>query len=184
MMVRTHHLLTERLELRMFRESDAVAANRNWMTDPDVCEFLTWAPHRNLDETRATIRSWVDEYSRGSMDWCITLLNSDEPIGSITAVRDHPDEGYCELGYCLSKRYWDKGYMTEAIRAVVNFIFDTTDYRWIQARHDTENEASGRCLEKCNFHEAGVMDLPDPKTGRMREYRMMAISRSDVFLSV
>lgn len=182
MMIRTHNLITERLNLRRFRMEDADPAFRNWMSDPDVTHFLTWDVHRDLDETRRIIGSWVAEYERGSMDWCITLRGSDEPIGSITAVREYPDSGYCEIGYCLSQRYWDMGYMTEAIRAIVNYIFDITDYDWVQARYDTENEASGRCLEKCNFKESDVREMPDPKTGRIRRYRFMRIFRGDVFL--
>lgn len=177
---RTQRLLTERLQLRRFTADDAERAFRNWMSDPEVSRFVTWSAHADVDESRRVISQWVREYELGSMDWCITLRGSDEPIGSITVVRDHPDEGYCEVGYCLSQRYWDRGYMTEALRAVVNYVFDTTDRLWIQARYDTENEASGRCMEKSNFHEVCVKELPDPKTGRLRRYRFMAIDRSDL----
>ena len=178
----TARLLTERLQLRRFREDDAEAAFRNWMSDPEVTRFLSWETHPDQEVSRRTIAGWVSEYASGTMDWCITLRGSDEPIGSITVVREHPEKGYCEIGYCLSQRHWDRGYMTEALRAVVNYVFDTTDYEWIQARHDTENEASGRCLEKSNFRETGILELPDPKTGRMRTYRFMRLMRSDVML--
>lgn len=181
-MIRTHHLITERLEMRMFRESDALQAYRNWMSDPEVAHFTSWEAHRSPEESLRVIRSWVAEYPLGSIDWCITLRGSDEPIGGITVVQHHPEKGYCEIGYVLSQRYWDRGYMTEALRAAVNFIFDHTDYEWIQARHDTENEASGRCLEKCNFRVLGMRDLPDPKTGKVRTYRFMGIARRDVFV--
>lgn len=181
-MTRTARLLTERLQLRRFRPDDAEAAFRNWMSDPEVARFVTWEAHRDVAESRRVIEGWVGEYDHGTMDWCITLRSSDEPIGSITVVRDHPVERYCEIGYCLSQRHWDNGYMTEAVRAVVNYVFDTTDRLWVQARYDTENEASGRCLEKCNFSETGVRDMPDPKTGRIRRYRFMALTRSDVML--
>lgn len=124
----------------------------------------------------------MNEYGAGSMDWCIVLRSTGEPVGSITAVQDFPERRYCEIGYCLSQRLWDNGYMTEAIRAVTRYIFDTTDYLWIQARYDTENEASGRCLEKCNYACMGERTMPDPKTGRVREYRFMRITRSDLLL--
>lgn len=182
MIFRTLRLLTDRLELRRFTEADAEVCFRNWMSDPEVARFVTWSPHSDVEHTRAVIASWVREYELGSMDWCIALRSTGEPIGSITAVRDHPDEGYCEIGYCLSQRYWDNGYMTEALRAVSRYIFDMTDYVFIQARYDTENEASGRVLEKCNYKEACIRELPDPKTGRLRTYRFMRLMRSDVML--
>lgn len=181
-MIRTHHLITEHLEMRMFRESDAPQAYRNWMSDPEVAHFASWEAHPSPEESLRVIRSWVAEYPLGSIDWCITPRGSDEPIGSISVVQHHPEKGYCEIGYVLSQRYWDRGYMTEALRAAVNFIFDHTDYEWVQARHDTENEASGRCLEKCNFKVLGMRDLPDPKTGKIRTYRFMGIARRDVHI--
>lgn len=181
MAVRTLNLGTERLELRRFRVEDAPVCFRNWMSDPEVTRFATWDAHRDVEESRRVISEWVREYPMGTMDWCICLRGG-EPIGSITAERDHPDKGYCEIGYCLSQRYWDRGYMTEALRAVTRYIFDMTGYTFIQARYDTENEASGRVLEKCNYREACVRELPDPKTGRPRTYRFMRIMRSDVML--
>lgn len=183
MTVRTLNLRTERLDLRRFTVEDAPACHRNWMSDPEVARFTTWYAHRDVVETASVISGWVEEYDLGTMDWCICLRGG-EPIGSITAVRDHPERRYCEIGYCLSQRYWDMGVMTEALRAVTRYIFDITGYDFIQARYDTENSASGRVLEKCNYHAVCERELPDPKTGRTRIYRFMRIMRSDVMLFV
>lgn len=182
MTVRTLHLSTPRLELRRFTTDDSEACFREWMSDPEVAAFTSWSPHADPGETRAVISSWVGEYELGSMDWCIVWSETNRPIGSITAVQDHRAEGWCEIGYCLSQDYWDRGIMTEALTAVSRFIFDFTDYTFIQARFDTENEASGRVLEKCNYKFVGERDLPDPKTGRIRTYRFMRLLRSDVML--
>lgn len=166
--------------MRPFNMDDVELAHRNWMSDPDVAHFTTWHPHTDVEHTRSIIASWVAEYPRGSLDWCIVDRASGMPIGSVTAVRDHPGQGWCEMGYCLSQDFWDAGIMTEALRAVVCFIFDMTDYVWIQARHETENEASGRVLEKCCFKPIGIRDMTNPKTGRMTEYRFMRIERRDL----
>ena len=182
MTVRTLRLLTDRLELRRFDEGDAEACFRNWMSDPEVARFATWRPHRDVSETRSVIASWVAEYPLGSMDWCIVLRSTGQPVGSITAVRDHPESGYCEIGYCLSQSQWDHGYMTEALTAVSRYILDVTDYVFLQARYDMENEASGRVLEKCNYRRVCDREMPDPKTGRPRTYRFMRLMRSDVML--
>ena len=76
------------------------------------------------------------------------------------------------------------GVEMEALTAVSRYIMDFTDYLFIQARYDTENEASGRVMEKCNYKPACEREMPDPKTGRMRTYRFMRLYRSDVMLFV
>jgi ribosomal-protein-alanine N-acetyltransferase len=162
--------------------SDAAAAYDNWMSDDDVTEFLSWETHKSREESEMAIRNWILSYEFGTMDWCITTVKQkQEPIGSITAVQDFPERGYCELGYCISKEHWGKGYMTEAVKAVTGFIFQNTDYIWIQARCDSENYGSIRCLEKCNYRHAADINLPSKKgKGEIRTYRMMKIDRRDI----
>jgi ribosomal-protein-alanine N-acetyltransferase len=178
--IRTLPIRTSRLYLRQFTVSDVTKAYENWMSDKDVTEFLTWNAHRSPEETERVISGWVRAYDLGTMDWCITLKKDGEPIGSITAVQDFPEKRYCELGYCIAKDHWGKGYMTEAVRAVTSFIFQNTDYLWIQARYDSENHGSERCLEKCGYRHVTDADLPCKKrNGEIRTYRMMRIDRRD-----
>lgn len=182
-MIRTYPINTERLYLRQFSTSDSEKAYDNWMSDPDVTEFLSWDTHKGPDESKRTISGWVYSYEFGTMDWCITLKPHLEPIGSITAVQDFPDKRYCELGYCISKDQWNKGIMTEALRAVTLYIFKNTDYQWIQARCDSENHQSRRCLEKCKYTHATDLDLPSEKrNGEIRRYHMMKIERKDLLI--
>ncbi|MCL1811204.1 MAG: GNAT family N-acetyltransferase [Methanomassiliicoccaceae archaeon] len=179
-MIRTFPIQTPRLYLRQFMITDISRAYDNWMSDTDVTEFLSWDAHRSREETERTIKNWIISYEYGTMDWCITLKQ--EPIGSITAVQDFPEKRYCELGYCIGKDHWGKGYMTEAVKAVTSYIFRNTDYSWIQARCDSENHGSRRCLEKSSYKHAADIDLPTPKrNGEVRTFHMMRIDRSDMF---
>lgn len=175
-MLRTLPLNTENLYLRKFEEGDIQAAFDNWMSDKNVSEFLTWNTHKNVNETRRIINSWILYYKNGTMDWCITLRPDLVPVGSITAVQDFPEKQYCEIGYCIAERCWNKGYMSEAIKAVVCYIFSSTDYMWIQARYDSENEASGKCLRKCKFRKVGEVTGKN-KNGKERQYVIMRIDR-------
>ncbi len=174
---RTFPIYTERLCLRRFTSADVRPAFDNWMSDPEVTEFLTWDCHKSTDDTAAIIGSWIEAYRMGTMDWCITLRKDGTPIGSITAVQDFPRSGYCELGYCIGKDFWNMGYMTESLKAVTDRIFDITPYWWIQARYDEENEASGRCLCKAGFRDFGDFSQRSVKTGKMRRQIMMRIDR-------
>jgi [ribosomal protein S5]-alanine N-acetyltransferase len=176
----TGTIITDRLVLRQFSEDDAQAMFDNWASDPQVTRFLTWEPHADVSETRRIIRGWIRQYSMGSMDWCITMKGDGMPIGSITAVQEHPSEGWCELGLCLMAEKWGRGYMTEACRAVIEYIFENTRYMNIQARYDLENEASGKMLERSGMYPVGVLRKRD-KYGEERTYQMMAVSRPEYY---
>jgi len=179
-MIRTFPIQTQRLYLRQFVIADAKRAHENWMSDDDVTEFLTWETHSSREETERKIGEWISAYEYGSMDWCITIKKDPDPIGSITAVQDFPAEKYCEMGYCIAKDQWGKGYMTEALKAVTEYIFTHTDYKWIQARCDSENYGSQRCLEKSNYKLVADLKIPNMKRGgEIRTYHMMRIDRKD-----
>jgi len=174
----TSPIATDRLILRRFTPEDAVPMFENWASDPEVTRFLTWNPHRDPGETLRVISSWVDQYPLGILDWCITLRRDGSPVGSITAVQEHPSLGYCELGMCLSRELWGRGIMTEACGAVIRYIFESTRYASVRARYDIENPASGRVLEKCGMGVLGER-LSADRHGRERLYVHMGISRAD-----
>ncbi|AIZ56233.1 acetyltransferase (GNAT) family protein [Candidatus Methanoplasma termitum] len=180
-MWRTFPIQTSNLYLRPFKITDAAKAYENWMSDDDVTEFLTWDTHRSPEESENIIGKWVREYEYGTMEWCIVHKRKEEPIGSIAAVQDFPEMRYCEIGYCIGKEHWGKGYMTETVKAVTEYIFRNTDYIWIQARCDSENYGSRKCLEKCGYKLAAVFELPNERMGgEIRTYHMMSIERKDI----
>ena len=56
-----------------------------------------------------------------------------------------------EIGYVLSKDYWGRGLMPEAVKAVINFCFDTLSYDYLLCGHFIWNTQSARVIEKCGF---------------------------------
>lgn len=141
---------TERLTLRPFRVDDAQAMFDNWASDPEVTRFLTWTPHENPGVTRSVLSDWIE---RGSAEWCIVPKEFGEAMGSMGVV--NVDGGTVEVGYCLSKKCWGRGYAAEALRAVIQALFDMGAERVI-AKHDEDNPNSGRVMQK-----AGMVWLED-----------------------
>ncbi|MBQ7592168.1 MAG: GNAT family N-acetyltransferase [Clostridia bacterium] len=143
-------LETERLVLRPFREDDAEAMFRGWTSDPEVTEFLTWETHRSADETRGLLARWVSEYEKPErLNFAIEQKETGALIGGIDVV------GYLGgvtgtpvIGYNLAKRYWGRGYMTEACRAVLDLLF-LRGYRTVRIDAMEENVRSIRVIEKC-----------------------------------
>ncbi|HHB77980.1 MAG TPA: N-acetyltransferase [Saprospiraceae bacterium] len=62
-----------------------------------------------------------------------------------------------ELGYWLGLPYWNKGYMTEAAKTVVQFGFGELGLKRIFASHFTSNPASGRVMQKVGMQKEGVL---------------------------
>lgn len=111
---------TERLLLRPFVESDAealFACCRN----PNIGNNAGWQPHASLEESREVLRS-VFLSQKGV--WAITLKDNGQLIGSIGIIADPRRENpqVRMLGYWLDEAQWGKGYMTEAVKAVLNSL--------------------------------------------------------------
>ncbi len=143
---------TPRLVLRRFEEQDAEDMFRNWAGDAEVCKYLSWGPHLNVDMSLRRIRSWMEGYQRdSSYVWALESKQKGIAVGSISVeIADDRGES-CEVGYCLSKEYWNRGVMTEALQAVLHYLFYEIGYRRIQAKHDVLNVASGRVMQKAGM---------------------------------
>lgn len=142
-------LETERLLLRKPKESDAEPMFHNWANDPEVTKYLTWPPHGSIDVTRARIAYWIgQEVDPETIRYLITLKGNDEPFGSIDVVDYH--DGVPEIGYCLARKLWGNGYMTEACLA---FLKELAALGFAKAMIAAEerNIGSNRVIEKCGF---------------------------------
>jgi len=142
-------LITDRLILRKVKMEDIEPMFNNWASDPEVTKYLTWLPHENIETTRFIVNNWLkQEADSRTTRFIITIKGSDEPLGSIDVV-DYID-GAPEIGYCLSRKYWGKGYMTEACKAFINHLFDI-GFTKVVIEADVRNIGSNRVIEKCGF---------------------------------
>lgn len=70
----TQLLETNRLVLRKYDSSDADDMYRNWVTDPEVCRFWQWEPHKDMEETKTLLAGWIQEYKKTDYyHWTIVL---------------------------------------------------------------------------------------------------------------
>ena len=84
-----------------------------------------------------------------------------------------------EIGYALARKYWGQGLMTEAVRAMLDYGFNTLHLNRIEARCDVENAGSWRVMEKVGMKFEGVLRQNIMLHGRARDARMYAILRED-----
>ncbi|MBR0294590.1 MAG: GNAT family N-acetyltransferase [Bacilli bacterium] len=140
---------TERLILRPYKENDAEFMFKNWTHDDEVSKYVTWNTHQSIEETKQILHCWLEqEKERITHRFCITIKGSDEPIGAID-IADYID-GKPEIGYVLSRKYWNQGIMTEACKAFIKHLFLCGFYELLIAA-DERNIGSNRVIMKCGF---------------------------------
>lgn len=148
----TRELRTPRLLLRRFAEDDAQAMYENWASDPEVTRFLRFSPHESAQVSRDLIAGWVAKYSDPAhYIWAIVRLSDGVVIGSLGVSPGERDETVLEPGYALSRACWGEGYMSEALGAVVRYLFDEAGVPVLGCSHAMENPASGRVMQKNGF---------------------------------
>jgi ribosomal-protein-alanine N-acetyltransferase len=149
-------LETNRLILRRFRVADAEDMYQNYANDPDVTRYLTWAPHVSPEATKQYLETVVSAYdSEDTYQWAIVLRETGKVIGSIAVVRMLSEVKGCELGYCIGKKWWHMGIAAEALREVLIYLLGE-GFERIEACHDTENENSGKVMQKAGMHFEGI----------------------------
>ena len=143
-------LETKRLLLRKFRINDAQEMFETWASDPEVCKYLTWNPHESVDLTRQILQKWEEEYELSyTYRYAIVIKETNELIGGIDVVGFLADDPV--IGYCIGKKFWNNGYVTEAFEAVIKYLFDEEEYENIIICAHVENKASIRVIEKNGF---------------------------------
>ena len=148
----TKYLETNRLILRKNVIEDAKMMFENWASDSEVTKYLTWPTHTSVDITKMILNSWIEEYSKDNFyQWGIVLKETNELIGSISVVNINEEANSIEIGYCISRKHWNKGITTEALNRLINFFFEEAGVKKIYARHDQDNVASGKVMIKCGM---------------------------------
>lgn len=156
----TQYIETDRLILCRFKVSDAQAMFDNWASDGEVTKYLTWPTHTDVSVTEQILGEWVSQYAEDDCyQWAIALKeNGSQPIGSIGVCHWHEDGEIPEIGYCVGRRWWRQGIMSEALGAVIDFLFHQVGVQRIEARHDVNNPHSGDVMRKCGMAFGGVRE--------------------------
>ena len=176
----TQILATSRLILRRAIREDAAPMFRNWASDPEVTKFLTWPPHANIGVTQTVLECWLAEYEKADYyQWMIVLKEIGEPIGSISVVRQNDAVEEAEIGYCIGSQWWHKGVMSEAVSAVIEYLFTEVGMNRIAARHDPNNPHSGGVMRKCGMVYEGTTRASDKNNQGICDAAHYAILRRD-----
>ena len=124
----------------------------------DVREFTVYdgVPALTDDEAAATLRRIHADYHRGeAVHWGICAAGTGRVVGTCGYYRGFDDQTG-EIGYVLGAAWRGRGYMTEAVRLVVNFGFDAMGLENVVAYTDATNLPSIAVLRRCHFEEGAA----------------------------
>lgn len=162
-------LTTERLILRPWREEDAESMFE-YAKDPDVGYPAGWRPHSCVDESLKIIRtvfSVPENYAICKRDDDIAIGSIGLKFGANTDMTDRDDE--CEMGFCLGKRFWGRGYVPEAALRLLDHAFSDLGIRTVFCGYYEGNDKSKRAQEKIGFAYSHFCDeVPVPALGVTR----------------
>ena len=149
----TAELRTERLLLRRYRPEDAAELYREFGTAPDMVRYSGWNPYATPEMARETVRGFISRYGDGRVyGWA--LDGDGVLVGTIGAY--DPRDDRIEVGFSIARACWGRGYATEALRAVLEYLTENEGVACVTAWCAAENAGSRRVLEKAGMHLAGV----------------------------
>ncbi len=152
-------IFTDRLCLRELRVSDQADLFRVF-SDPDVTRFYNIKAFRSLEDSLTLIERRMQRLHKGrGVHWAITFREDENRlIGCCGFNAWKPKQQMAEIGYELSRPYWNQGIMTEALQAILVYGFRYKKLDAVEAWVMPGNRASVRVLTKLGFRSKGVQE--------------------------
>lgn len=171
-------LLTPRLRLRRLTVADVPAYYERIGSSENVTKYMLFSPHKDISESVASVEKALARYEAGRCyRFCIALRESDALIGIIEPLRFDEEKESCSFAYMLGEDFWGKGYATEALKAVLAFLFEKMEIRRVEVDHMAENTASGGVMRKAGMTCVGLEPGKYEKDGKVRDAVVYAITR-------
>lgn len=171
-------LETPRLRLRKLTLADVPEYFARIGSSADVTKYMLFQPHQDISESVASIEKALRRYQEGRCyRFCIALKDTDELIGVIEPLRFEESTGSCSFAYMLGREFWGQGYGTEALRAVLDFLFRDMEVDRVEADHMAYNAASGAVMGKAGMIFTGVVSGKYEKDGIVHDAACYCITR-------
>ncbi len=146
-------LETERLIIRAWKETDLEDFYEYAKVD-GVGQMAGWNPHQSVQESKTILEMFI----KGKNEFALELRENHKVIGSLGLEKmslslggEYDNLAGREIGYVLSKAYWGRGLMPEAVKAVIAYYFQNEKYDYLICSHSVTNNQSKRVIEKCGF---------------------------------
>lgn len=124
--------------------------------DEQVTRYLPYRAWSSMDDARA----WFERMRKiqedgNALQLVVVEKASARAIGTCLIFKFDKNHGTAELGYVLGRAHWGRGYMSEALHAVIDAAFGPLGIRRLDAQIDPANAASRTLLERLGFVREG-----------------------------
>ncbi|PXV62059.1 ribosomal-protein-alanine N-acetyltransferase [Dysgonomonas alginatilytica] len=149
-------LHTERLSLIEIKQ-DHLNDLFQIFSNPEVTRFYNLLPFKEPKDAQKFIDWYQSRFTEGlAIRWGIALKGEQSIIGTI-GFNNYTKHHRANIGYDLQKEYWNNGYITEALKAIISYGFKELEINRIEAEVMSGNESSEKALHKMNFTKEGVL---------------------------
>lgn len=173
------YIKTERLVLRRITKED-VNSIFEYLSDEEVMKFYGMSPLKSEEEALEEIDWYNNIYeSKTGIRWGITLQDENKVIGSCGFHNWDRRHNRAEIGFELTKLFWNQGMMGEALRAITQYGFLNLQLNRIQALVEPDNFASLGLLKKLGFNQEGLLAQYEFTCGKYDDLIMLSKLKKD-----
>lgn len=172
-------ITTERLRLRWLTPAD-VPALFAIFGDPEVCRYWSRPALHDLAAAQALHAEIVQYFAdRSLLQWGLAERTSDRVVGTCTLAALSLEHRRAEVGFALARAEWGRGYVAEALPALIAFAFDTLALHRLEADVDPRNARSIRLLERVGFRREGYLRQRYHVAGEVQDAVLYGLLRGE-----
>ena len=154
----TKTILTDRLILRKFQYDDTDDMLKYWVSLPKVQHMYAEPIYTTKDEVHELLTKYISSYEKDNYyRWAVILKDTNECIGQIAYFLVDSKNNFAEIEYCIGPKFQNKGFATEAAKAVIKYGFTEMDLHKVQICHKSINLPSKNVIKKCGFTYEGTL---------------------------
>ena len=149
-------LESKRLILRRYEEKD-IDMQYSVLLDERLHKYIKF-PNLTKDEEFECIKKWIEDADIDRHEkWVIELKDSHIVVGNISVNDINKKNNYCNVGYVIMYDYWGKGYATESLELVSNYLLNERGYHLVECSCNELNKQSSKVMIKAGFKKDGYI---------------------------
>ncbi|MFN8631262.1 MAG: GNAT family N-acetyltransferase [Chloroflexota bacterium] len=169
-------LMTPRLVIRRFAPSDAEALAA-YRSDPEIARYQSWTPPYRREQAIDFIAWLAGQHPDTPGEWyqfaIATRERPEELIGDLACCPDADDPATVRIGFTMRREAQGKGYATEAVRALLGYLFEARGKHRVAADCDPRNAGSRALLERVGFRREGELIEAYPEADGTRSNSLL-----------